>query len=138
MKVSSSEEEEIVIWKCRRRSRVDIINEEVKGWTYSSKQQEYPPEPTKTKEEIRLEHMKRKVKIAALEWGDFVLQEQLKLLMYVDRSLCVNPNKYKLIDRINFKKIMRLKRNTKSNFFVGITYKKESLLFIQNILMPKI
>ena len=55
---SSSEEEGIVILKCRRRSRVDIINEEVKGWTYSSNQQETPPKPTKTKEEIRLEMIK--------------------------------------------------------------------------------
>ena len=42
------------------------------------KKQEAPPEITKTKEEICLENMKRKVKIAALEWYDFVLQEQLK------------------------------------------------------------
>ena len=74
MKGSSNEEEDIGIRKCRRRSRVDIINREVKVWTSSSKQQEAPPEPTNTKEEIRLEHMKIKVKRAALEWDDFVLQ----------------------------------------------------------------
>ena len=78
MKGSSSEEEDIGIRKCRRRSRIEIINKEVKGWKSSSKQQEFPPEITKTKEEIRLEHMKRKVKRAALEWDDFMLQEQLK------------------------------------------------------------
>ena len=50
MKVSSSEEEDIGISKCRRRSRVNIIYEEVKGWTSSSKKQESPPEATKTKE----------------------------------------------------------------------------------------
>ena len=54
MKGRISEEEEIGISKCRRRSRVDTINEEVKGWKSSSKQQETPPEPTNTKEEIRL------------------------------------------------------------------------------------
>ena len=61
------------------------MNEEVKGWTSSQKQQESPPEITKTKQEIRLEQMKRKVKRAALEWDYFVLQEQLKSFMYVDR-----------------------------------------------------
>ena len=45
-KLSSSKEEDIGIHKCRRESLVDIINEEVKGWTYSSKQQETIPEPT--------------------------------------------------------------------------------------------
>ena len=52
---SSSEEEDMWIRKCRRKSLVDIINEEVKVWTSSLKQQEYPPEPTKTKENICLE-----------------------------------------------------------------------------------
>ena len=74
MKGISSEEEYIVIRKCRRRIRVDIINEEVKGWTSSLKQQEAPPKPTKTKKEIHLKQMKIKVKRAALEWDDFVLQ----------------------------------------------------------------
>ena len=39
VKVSSSEEEDIVIRKFRRRSRVDIVNEEVEVCTSSSKQQ---------------------------------------------------------------------------------------------------
>ena len=52
---------------CRRRSRFDIINEGLKGWKSSLKQQEAPPEPTNTKEEICLEQMKIKVKISALE-----------------------------------------------------------------------
>ena len=58
----------------------------MKGFTSSSKQQQAPPEPTNTKEEICLEEMKRKVEKEALEWDDFILQEQLKSLMYVDRS----------------------------------------------------
>ena len=60
VKVNSSEEEDIGIRKCRRRSRVDIINEEVIGWKSSSKQQKYPPETTKTKEKIRLEEIKKR------------------------------------------------------------------------------
>ena len=54
------------------------MNKEVKGWTSSSKQQEAPQELTNTKEEICLEQTKRKVKTSALEWDDYVLQEQLK------------------------------------------------------------
>ena len=49
------------------------------------KKQESPTERTKNEDEIHLEQMKIKVKTAALEWDDFVLQEQLKYLMYVDR-----------------------------------------------------
>ena len=73
----------------------------MKWWTSSSKQQESPPEIINTKDDIRLEQMKRKVKIAALEWDDLVLQEQLKSLMYVDRSLRGDPRKYMLIDGLN-------------------------------------
>ena len=55
MKGNSSEEEEIGISKCRIRSRVGIISEEVKGWASSSKQQEAPLEQKKTTKDIRLE-----------------------------------------------------------------------------------
>ena len=96
----------------------------MKVWTSSSKQQEAHPEPTKTKEEINLEQMKEKVKRSALEKYDFVLQEQLKSLMYVDHSLRGEPKKDKLIDELIFKNCMRLKRNTTINLFVVITYKK--------------
>ena len=81
----------------------DIMKKEVKGWKSSSKQQEALPELTNTKKDIRLEQMKRKVKRASLEWDYFVLQEQLKSLNYVDRSLRGDPNKYKFIDELNFK-----------------------------------
>ena len=101
----NSEEEEIGIRKCRRKSRIYKINEEVKGWTSSSKQQEYPPERTKTKEETRLERTKIKLKISALEWDDFMLQAQLKSFMYVDRLLRGDPRKDKLIDELNFKNV---------------------------------
>ena len=59
-KESNSEEEEIGIRNCRRERRIDKINKEVKGWTSSSKRQEYPPERTNTKEETLLERTKRK------------------------------------------------------------------------------
>ena len=62
MKASSNEEEEIGIHKCRRRSRVDKLNEEVKELTSSFKKQEYPPDITQTKKDICLEQTKRKVK----------------------------------------------------------------------------
>ena len=75
VKGKRSEVEEIKIPKCIRRIRVEITNKEVKGWISSSKQQDDPTEPTKTKEDISPEQMKRKVKRAALEWDDFVLQE---------------------------------------------------------------
>ena len=68
--------------------------------------------------------MKIKVKIGALEWDDFMLQEKLKSLMYVDRSLRGDPMKDKLIDELNFKNCMRLKIKKTRKFFVGITPKK--------------
>ena len=76
-----------------------------------------------TKEEICLKQTKRKGKRAALEWDDFVLQEHLKFFMYVDRSLRGDPKEEKLIDELNFKNCVRLKKNTTSKFFVGITKK---------------
>ena len=126
MKGISSEEEEIGIPNCRRIIRVEIINEDVKGWKSSSKQQEAPPEPTNTKEEICLEHMKRKVKRSALEWDDFVLQENLKCLMYVDRSSRGYPKKDKLIDELSFKNCVRLNIKTTSKLFLGITHNKKA------------
>ena len=66
MKGNSSEEEEIGIRKYRRISRVEIMNEEAKGWTPSPKQQQDPTRPTNTKKEIFLELMKRELKRAAL------------------------------------------------------------------------
>ena len=84
----------------------------MKGWTSSLKQQKAPQKNTKTKDEICLELMKRKLKRAFLEWDDCVLQEQLKSLMYVDSSSRGDPNMDKLIDELNFKNCMRLKRKT--------------------------
>ena len=54
IKGSSSKEEDIEVCKFSRRGRVEIMNKEVKRWTYSSKQLEAPPEITNTKEEISL------------------------------------------------------------------------------------
>ena len=44
--------------------------------------------------------------------------------MYVDRSLRCDPMKERLIDELNFKNCLRLKRKKTRNFFVGITSKK--------------
>ena len=79
------------------------MNEEVKGYTSSFKQPESPPEIIETKQDTGLEHTKIKVNRAALEWDNFVLQEQLKYLMYFDRSLRGDPMKDKLIDKLNLK-----------------------------------
>ena len=57
----------------------------MKGWTYSSKKQEYPPEGTKTKEENGLEKTKIKLKQASLEWNDLDIQAELESFMYVDQ-----------------------------------------------------
>ena len=57
-----------------------------------------------------------------------MIQEQLKSLMYVDRSLRGDPKKYKFIDELNFKHCLRLKIKTTSKFFVGIKYKKKVVL----------
>ena len=128
MKEISSEEEDIGICKFRRRSRVEIMNEEVKGWTSSSKQQESPPEPTNTKEDICLEQMKRKVKRADLKWYDFLLQEKLKSLIYVDCSLHVHPMEDNFIDELNFQNCMSLRRKTTRKLSLLITYKKRKFI----------
>ena len=108
----------------------------MKGWTSSSKQQETPPEPKNTKDEICLEQMKRKVKITSLEWDDFVLQEQLNSWMYVNCSLLGDTKKENFIDELNFENCIRLKIKTTSKLYVGITWINKSLLLIQIILMP--
>ena len=39
-----NEEEEIGILKCRTKIPIDKYNEEVRGWAYSSKNPECPPD----------------------------------------------------------------------------------------------
>ena len=46
--------------------------------------------------------------------------------MYIDRSL--HAKKDKLIDELNFKKCMQLKRSLKIKFFVGITNKQRKYI----------
>ena len=46
--------------------------------------------------------------------------------MYIDRSL--REKKDNLIDELNFKKCMQLKRSLKSKFFVGITNKQRKYI----------
>ena len=48
--------------------------------------------------------------------------------MYVYRSLRGDANKDKLIDELNFKKCMQLKRILKSKFFVVITNKQRKFI----------
>ena len=91
----------------------------MRGCTSSSKNQECPPETTKTKEYNRIENSKRKLKQAALEWDDLDMQAELKSFMYVYPTL--RENKDKLIDELNFKKYTQLKILPKSRFFVDIT-----------------
>ena len=43
--------------------------------------------------------------------------------MYVERSLRGYPKKENLVDELNFKMFMRLKRKTTIKFYVGIIYK---------------
>ena len=72
--------------------------------------------------------MKRKAERAALEWDDFLLQEQLKSLMYVDRSLRGYPKKDKFIDELNNRNCMSFKIIKTSKVFVGITDKKRKFI----------
>ena len=80
----------------------------------------------KTNDDNRLENSKRKLKQAALEWDDLDMQAELKSFMYIDRSLLAKKDK--LIDELNFKKCMQLKRSLKSKFFVGITNKQRKYI----------
>ena len=63
------------------------------------------PERTNTNEDNRLENTKRKLKQVALELDDLDMQAELKSFMYVDRSLCGDAKKDKLIDELNFKNV---------------------------------
>ena len=72
--------------------------------------------------------MKQKVEKEALKWEDFVLQEELKSLMYVDSSLRGDPKKDQLMDKFNFKYCMHFKRNKTSKISVGITVKGRNFI----------
>ena len=48
--------------------------------------------------------------------------------MYVDRSLPGDPMKDKLIDELNFKNCVCLRRNKTSKYLVGITSQKRSFI----------
>ena len=98
-----NKEEEIGIRKCKRKSRLDKYNEEVSGWTFSSKNPECPPETTKTKEENSLENPKIMLEQAALEWDDLYMQSDLISFLYVDCSL--RAKKDKLIDELKLKNV---------------------------------
>ena len=76
------------------------------------KNSEHPPDTKKRKEENPLEKSERKKEQSALEWDDLDIQAELKSFMYIYRSL--RAKKDKLIDELNFKKCMQLKRSLKS------------------------
>ena len=57
-KKNINEEEYIGRRKCRTKSPIDKYNEEVREWTYSSKNLERPPDNKKTKGDNRLEKSK--------------------------------------------------------------------------------
>ena len=120
------------------KSQIDKINEKMKGCTSSSNHHEYHPEITKTKEENSLERTKRKLKQEALEWDDLDIQAQLKSFMYVDRSLRGDPKKDKLINQLNFKKCMQLKRIQKTSSLLLLHKNKQSLSLILNLWLPTI
>ena len=90
------------------------------------KKPESPPDTKITKDMNDLENSKRELKQAALEWDDLDMQAELKSFLYVYRSL--RAKKDKLIDELNFKKCMQLKRLLKSKFFVGITNKQRKYI----------
>ena len=69
-----NEEKDIGRRKCRTKSPIDKCNEEVRGWTSSSKNPERPPDNKKTKEENCREKAQRKKERAALEWDDIDMQ----------------------------------------------------------------
>ena len=48
--------------------------------------------------------------------------------MFVEHSLTENPKKDKLIDELNFKNCMRLKRNTTIKLCDGTTYLKKYII----------
>ena len=59
-KKNINEEEDIGIRKCGKKILIDKCNEEVRGWTYSSKNTERPPDTKKRDESFR--KSKKKVK----------------------------------------------------------------------------
>ena len=87
------------------------MKKEGKGWTYSLKKTRISFKNNKEHRGDSFRKDEKKIKIAALEWDGFVLQEQLKSLMYFDCSIRGDPMKEKLIDELNFKKFVRLRRN---------------------------
>ena len=82
--------------------------------------------------------MKLKVEKSDIEWDDFVLQEELKSLMYIDNSLRGDPNNYKLMDKLKLKIACVLIEIQQASFLLVFHSREESLLFVWNTLMPKI
>ena len=77
----------------------------------------------------------KKGKESSSRLGNFVLQEQLKSLMYIDRSSHGDPNKDKFIDELKFIKLREFKDKENKQVLCWYYTKKGGLLFIQNNLM---
>jgi hypothetical protein len=117
----ASDDESLEPRQSKTRSRVQTLNEEVQGWGYTGPK--IQKANAKGKENARIQSIKRKMAMAAIEWDDFVLQEDWKSLIYVNRSLRGEPQDDKLIEELSFTRCKRLKTNVRSKFFVGITGK---------------
>ena len=61
-KKNINEEEDIGRRKCRTKSLIDKYNEEVRGWTYSSKNPERPPDNKKNERGESCRKVKKKEK----------------------------------------------------------------------------
>ena len=59
-KKNINEEDDIGIRKCRRKSPIDKYNEEVRGWTSSSKNPERPPDTKKNERGESFRRVKKK------------------------------------------------------------------------------
>ena len=113
---------------CRKRNRSAQLYEEVKQWTKNPRIPDIPEPPQKSKEEIRLEKLVKKAKEGEKEWNDFVMQEEMSEMMYVDRSLRGDPKKDALMKELDFTKCKKYLHIKKSKFFIGITERKKKFI----------
>eukprot|EP00978_Attheya_sp_CCMP212_P022812 scaffold68740_cov63-Attheya_sp.AAC.1 len=119
--VSDDDDDSLGQRPSRKRSRVQTLNEEVKGWGYTGPKTHIPN--VKSKAQAHTQTIKHNMARAAIEWDDFVLQEDWNSLMYVNCELRGDPKEDTLIKELSFTSCKRLQTNKKSKFFVGVTAK---------------
>eukprot|EP00978_Attheya_sp_CCMP212_P020747 scaffold59802_cov56-Attheya_sp.AAC.1 len=119
--VSDDDDDSLGQRPSRKRSRVQTLNEDVKGWGYTGPKTHKPN--AKSKAQAHTQTIKRNMARAAIKWDDFVLQEDWNSLMYVNHELRGDPKDDTLIKELSFTSCKRLQSNKKSKFFVGITAK---------------